>query len=171
MKTKTNKSSKLRDFICLICKKPFQNYLAPSDIKKGAGNTCSKECQRVRISNVQRRGKVVCCTECNQEKLKSPSVIKRSAKIYICKKCRRRPQKISLDGYFVTWIKGRKNIKVHRLVMEKRLGRRLLSSEIVHHIDHDKFNNRLENLQIVTRSEHNKIHGFLPNTGEDQDQG
>jgi len=45
--------------------------------------------------------------------------------------------------------------------MEKKLFRKLDSSEIVHHINFNKLDNRLSNLQIVTRSEHNKIHGFL----------
>lgn len=47
---------------------------------------------------------------------------------------------------------------VHRKVMEEFLGRRLDSSEIVHHINGDKKDNRLENLQIVSRSEHINLH-------------
>lgn len=34
----------------------------------------------------------------------------------------------------------------------------LTSDEIVHHIDGDKLNNDIENLQVVTREEHCKIH-------------
>lgn len=36
----------------------------------------------------------------------------------------------------------------HRLVMARLLGRRLLKSETVHHIDNDRQNNRPENLQL-----------------------
>lgn len=46
----------------------------------------------------------------------------------------------------------------HRIVMEKKLGRKLTSQEIVHHIDGNKHNNHPDNLQLVTRSEHAKIH-------------
>lgn len=42
----------------------------------------------------------------------------------------------------------------HRSVMERKLGRKLASHEIVHHIDHDKTNNHPDNLEILTRSEH-----------------
>jgi len=38
-----------------------------------------------------------------------------------------------------------------------------LRHEIVHHINEDKLDNRIENLKIVSRSEHNKIHKFLKN--------
>ena len=47
---------------------------------------------------------------------------------------------------------------LHRQVVEKVIGRKLLSNEIVHHIDGDKQNNSPDNLQIVSRSEHIKIH-------------
>jgi predicted DNA-binding protein YlxM (UPF0122 family) len=42
----------------------------------------------------------------------------------------------------------------HRLVMEKHLGRYLLPTEQVHHIDGDKTNNELSNLQLLSPSDH-----------------
>lgn len=44
-------------------------------------------------------------------------------------------------------------IDEHRLIMEKCLGRKLLRNEIVHHKDEDKSNNKLENLEIMSRAE------------------
>lgn len=46
----------------------------------------------------------------------------------------------------------------YRLVVEKSLGRYLLSTEIVHHIDNDHTNNNIDNLQVMTQSEHIKVH-------------
>ena len=47
----------------------------------------------------------------------------------------------------------------HRVLMENHLGRKLKRSEIVHHINGNTTDNAIDNLHIVTRQEHNRIHG------------
>ena len=49
----------------------------------------------------------------------------------------------------------------HRYNMEKYLGRKLLKTEIVHHIDMDKTNNNINNLWLCTHSTHTKAHGSM----------
>lgn len=46
----------------------------------------------------------------------------------------------------------------YRKKLEKHLKRKLKSTEIVHHIDGDSYNNKLKNLQICTHAEHLKLH-------------
>lgn|SRR3990167_4735136 len=57
----------------------------------------------------------------------------------------------------IVYINGKAKI-VSRYVMEHHLGRKLESTELVHHINHNTFDNRIENLQIVSRAEHKRLH-------------
>lgn len=61
----------------------------------------------------------------------------------------------------VTTPDGRKMLE-HRWVMEQVIGRRLRSDEQVHHRNHDRLDNRPENLELVTSREHGQRHTVLP---------
>lgn len=61
------------------------------------------------------------------------------------------------NGYKARRINGRR-IYLHRYVMEQKLGRRLSRYEHVHHINHDKLDNRPENLVVLSPKEHASYH-------------
>ena len=48
--------------------------------------------------------------------------------------------------------------------MEQHIGRPLDSWEHVHHINHDRLDNRIENLELVTAAEHGLRHTKHPIT-------
>jgi len=56
-------------------------------------------------------------------------------------------RRINSNGYIQIKIE-KKWYPEHRYIIEKFIGRKLLSTEVVHHIDRDKINNSLSNLMI-----------------------
>ncbi len=64
--------------------------------------------------------------------------------------------------YLTTMIGASGYIKRSRLTMALHLGRALTKREVVHHIDKDRYNNKLKNLILfATHGEHMKHHWML----------
>lgn len=55
----------------------------------------------------------------------------------------------------------------HRLIVESKLGRFLTDEEIVHHINENTLDNRVENLQVMSASEHSLHHSKDRSRGKD----
>lgn len=72
----------------------------------------------------------------------------------------RNPDALRYSGSRNNYIKY-KGRHMHRVVAEQTLNRPLQKGEIVHHKDGDKWNNSPENLEVMTQSEHIKLHIHL----------
>lgn len=133
--------------VCDHCGKKYESY------QKGKNfHFCSIECRRKAgklvasaFSKETRDQKSKQFTEVNQTLLNQPEYIEKSR---LTKK-RIKPTK----GYSKYY--GRHE---HRVVAEKKIGRKLQKGEVVHHIDGDKTNNHPNNLQVMTNSEHARLH-------------
>ena len=63
----------------------------------------------------------------------------------------------SKDGRKIITGNG-KIILEYRQIVELFLGRQLKKGEVIHHVNGDTTDNRLENLRLMTQSEHMKLH-------------
>lgn len=66
--------------------------------------------------------------------------------------------RVCSNGYLEYTTGPSKGKLQHRKIMEEHLGRELTFNEVVHHINGDKLDNRIENLQLMSRAEHSRFH-------------
>jgi hypothetical protein len=72
----------------------------------------------------------------------------------------------NLEGYVAYTVKyndgTKKTVLQHREKMEKHLGRKLKRSEIVHHKNEKKRDNRVSNFKVTSSSKHAAMHARKP---------
>jgi len=163
---------------CTTCKKDIKR--SPSGLRFKR-IYCSRECRRKTI--------YINCAQCGKQLRAIPSCLPR--KKYCSERCKGlaifnipknrenniksipkgKDSSLWKGGSYVSKgyrIIGRKinrkqaRILEHRLVMEKHIGRKLTQNEIVHHIDKNKLNNVISNLEVMTREDHAHLH-YLDN--------
>ena len=107
------------------------------------------------------------CTKCHKE-LPLAEFHRDSSKIdglfSSCKDCRRAERgavKRRVPGWYpdAAGYIAKANVRQHRYVMERKIGRKLRKSEEVHHLDNDKTNNKPENLVLCSsHAEHMRLY-------------
>lgn len=73
-------------------------------------------------------------------------------------------EKKRTDGYIKVYVPDHPNatadgyVMKHILVMEREIGRFIQDDEVVHHINHIRDDNRIENLRLMKRHDHMSMH-------------
>ena len=49
-------------------------------------------------------------------------------------------------------------VMLHTVLMERNIGRYLEPNEVVHHINHNRKDNRIENMKLMDKKEHMRLH-------------
>ena len=64
---------------------------------------------------------------------------------------------ISVYGYKIMQV-GNRRIPEHRYIMEQYIGRKLNRNEVIHHVNENKLDNRIENLVLMSNEKHTSLH-------------
>lgn len=136
--------------------------------KKFCSQPCRMKAMHLAVRKYPTKYCVTCKTELSRRHIKTATVCSRECfKVYAKENLRGKNSPIykgiaysAGGGYLRIYDpnSSRRHTSVHRLVMERKLGRKLGRHEVVHHINGNKTDNRLSNLELMTVSEHTKHH-------------
>lgn len=157
----------LKQYTCPVCNKKFERLACNT---KNATPCCSKKCANMKM----RRGKYYLCIVCGKKVYRRPGVLH---KVVCCSiGCRDAYLSESFRGSNGSNWKGekRRTKKVvrqqgggqqyeYRSIVEKEIGRKLLPTEVVHHVNRNPQDNEVENLELFqTSGEHLSRHSGNP---------
>ena len=120
---------------------------------------CSKDC----AWNAKMKKLTVICDLCGVEFQKKSSDVSRSNHNFCCKLCNRTYRILMSSCTKDRMYHGK---ALYRIQVEMSIGRPLENGEHVHHVDGNHQNNNPDNLMVVSKSMHGKIHA----AGKERDE-
>lgn len=157
--------------LCTVCKTMKETISFVKDKRRPGGfGSCCKKCayasnkktrEKIKYSGLKKTYKRTCIL-CKKEQ-----TLVGKPRSHRCSDCRKRThgqrilslkdRKLSKGGY-ITMRVNRTSKYLHRIIVENDIGRKLSKAEFVHHVDGNKLNNDISNLEIISNSDHAKIH-------------
>lgn len=154
---------KSKDIECIKCKQCDKEFKILSSVKRSRESNgvaikyCSQSCSgKANSKKVKKQ-----CLNCDNEfyTTRNKFCSRECSYVYRKKQTDEKEQGYWFEnGYKILYVSGNKYIKEHIHVMEKHLGRKLAKDEVVHHKNEDRADNRIENLEVMKRSEHSRYH-------------
>lgn len=143
---------------CPNCLSLFKTYPSINKV------CCSRSCRGELTKKETYEKYKVICKVCESEFL--PPRPKDGADYcsYKCSGISMRKERVDRNGYWYVFVENHPNrnkqgyVPEHHLIMEKKLGHFIEDGFVVHHINEDKKDNRIENLEYMSSSEHNSLH-------------
>jgi len=159
--------------ICGHCGKQFTRW------NKNQPKFCSDECFAIGRKRGTRRSAYT-CAKCDKVFLRYATQVS-GDKVYCSKACMGNGRTLKIGPDHPLWRGGTCLINgyayeldynspkpaggfshraVHVKLMEREIGRKIVLGEVVHHLNSDRLDNRLENLVLMTNKEHRAVHNF-----------
>ncbi len=145
---------------CKICDKEF--YVKPSHLLLGYGKYCSMDC----LHESRKTGKFVKCHVCGKDVWKTQKALRnsKSNKFFCNKSCQTKWRNVEYSGENHHFWKGGENayrgilIKSGVKTQCKMCGNKDFRLLVVHHLDTNRKNNKVDNLIWLCQNCHHLVH-------------
>jgi len=151
----------MKEYFCHFCNKSFMDYMSQREARGAKYFFCSRVCKYQWNKTLPGywKGKKM------SEQAKLNMANNRASVIGEKNPNWKGGRRVDKTGYILIWKPSHPNsdsdgyIREHRLLVEKKIGRYLKSEEVVHHVNHNRQDNRIKNLIILSNgAEHQRIH-------------